>query len=241
MARFSLPTPVLLGLAGYYGQNGAYGLGSGARPSVVLEIQKEGEPSLVATKRFVVSVADLALANPIVEPVLHVRFCSPPEETGCVAWDPTRAGNHNPEFLAPLELARGASPLATFAAVCRAGEAPEASGCEPAVVKTGEKVRIRPSFTPESFESYQTLRTDLQSVTITNVPAVEELSVSWFTTAGSMQEGLTWPKFTSTLDTVYEAPAAVPSDTGGMVTIWLIARDQRGGESWTYLELLVTD
>jgi len=84
---------------------------------------------------------------------------------------------------------------------------------------------------PESFESYQILRSDLQTQEIEIEDAVEEPSVAWFVDRGKVQDELTWRIFTRTLDTVYTAPREAPAATSGLVTVWLVAQDQRGGEA----------
>jgi len=238
VARFAVPTSALLGLDGYYRDNGFYGYGAGAWPSVILTLDKPGEPPLVAIKRFVVGVADLAAFNSALANFGY-HFCQGPADSNCVAWDPDIAGNHNPEFAPRLELGRGSSPLTPFAPICQGSEDAVASGCEPAHVKAGEKVRIRPSFTAASSEPYQIVHTDLQTRTISTEAAVEQISVSWFASTGEMKEDLTWPKFTSTLDTVYTAPSEPPATSGSVAVLWLVARDQRGGETWTSQELTI--
>jgi hypothetical protein len=88
-------------------------------------------------------------------------------------------------------------------------------------------------------EEYQTLERDLQTNLIEVVDRTEKISVSWFTTAGSFSDSLTEVDLTKTLDTVYTAPDTPPATTGGLATVWLVARDQRGGESWEHVDLLI--
>ena len=109
----------------------------------------------------------------------------------------------------------------------------------PVSVVAGEAIRILPIFTPESYEPYQTIKADFVNSTLFVDDLVEDLSVSWFCTTGKLSDSLTWPKFSKTLDTQYTAPDEPPADTDGRVSIWLVARDQRGGEEWMSLELQV--
>ncbi len=222
---FTIPAELLLSLTDYYLQNQFFGFGVGLWPQAILHASRP-EEEIVAFKRFVVGLAELSAYNDLVGPALGYTFC-PPEAAGdgCVAWDSTLAGNENPEFTS-IQYSEGKSALASWR------DLPEG---EPLALRAGASVRLLPSFTPESFQSYQVLRSDLQGGVIRAEIAQEELSVSWFCSAGAFSDELTWPKFTRSLDTVYTAP----KDLTGLVTIWMVAKDQRGGESFAHVTLRV--
>ena len=105
----------------------------------------------------------------------------------------------------------------------------------PFQVPAGSKPWIQPA--PAEAESYET--TILDPTTHLAVPltvARETLRYAFYATAGSFAPARTSselpPGFVGTvhLESQYSAPAAVPADP--MVTIWVVVRDDRGGESW---------
>ena len=105
-------------------------------------------------------------------------------------------------------------------------------------------LRIMPVFTPGSIQSYQIVLIDLDTIDVetaeVKTEVVEEkLSVSWFASAGSLRNQITSEPGTKTLDTIYNAPDTPPEATAGWVTVWLVARDQRGGVAWTSLDILI--
>jgi len=102
-----------------------------------------------------------------------------------------------------------------------------------------QSVRIRPVFTADSVESYQAIQVDLQSGEISMSDRQEELSVSWFTTAGELRDQLTSVAFTRDFDTVYTAPPIPPVGNDGWLTVWMVARDQRGGVAWQGLQIQI--
>ena len=228
IATFTLPADQLALLAPYYLSDQFFGFGMGIWPSAVLTLTRPGD-SVTGYKRFVASVADLSAYNDLVQSTFGYFFCPPGQTENCIPWQPDLAVNHNPVF-AGLQWSEGKTPLATWQDLPTDG---------PLHVKVAASVRILPSFTPESAEPYQVLQTNLETQVVEVQPAVEDISVAWFSTAGKLQDPLTWPKFTKTLDTVYTAPDTQPQATNGLVTLWLVARDQRGGESWAHVDVMV--
>jgi hypothetical protein len=222
------------GLDTFFEYSSLFGYGEGAWPSAILTVTSAGN-SVTTEKRVVASLADLSAINGVLFGALGLQFCPKTvadDPRPCKEWDPSRAGNHNPVFAASRWSA-GKSPLATWEDLPADGS--------PLPVKAGAEIRLLPTFTPESFESYQIIRTTLATNDIQLEEATEELSVSWFVTAGKIQDALTWPLFTRSLDTVYTAPKTPPSDTGGLVTVWMVGQDQRGGTSWTHVDLLISE
>ena len=68
----------------------------------------------------------------------------------------------------------------------------------------------------------------------------EEIIVSWFATAGTLESIRTATQLTKTLDNVYTAPALTDGPLPPAVSIWMVARDQRGGTSWRHQEVRIT-
>lgn len=229
---FVVPAALLATLDDYYQEVGFYGFGVGAWPSAVLTLRR-GDEVLTTQKRIVVGIADPSLYNDEVERAFGYLFCrddlSEEQTARCLPWEPALAGNANPIFRG-IAWAQGDSALAELVELAPGDEIE---------VPAGASIRIRPLLDPASEEPYQVLRGDLSTQRIEIEDKVEEISVSWFCTHGELQDGLTWPNFTKTLDTVYTAPAEPPADFGRDI-LWLVARDQRGGVRWRSVEIVVT-
>ena len=90
-------------------------------------------------------------------------------------------------------------------------------------------------------KQYKILKTDLQNREIFAELITEEPSISWFVSDGTIEDEITWPQNTKTLDTVYVAPEEAPETPGGMVTVWMVARDLRGGLEWQSLQIRVVE
>jgi hypothetical protein len=221
----------------YHLLDSALNAGAGATPSAVLTLTK-GEETLTAFKRVVLGVRDLrSAAAPLAEQYGYI-LCEPGEtpetQPGCLLIR-DRVANTNPVF-AGVRLARGESADLEFTDL-ELGIPGDVAG--PVVMRAGETIRLLPVFTPESSEAYQSIRLDLQSQSLYVQDEVEEISVSWFVTAGRVRDKLTWPQFTKSLDTAYIAPNWPPAETDGRVTVWMVARDQRGGEAFMSVEIVV--
>ncbi|MEO0815094.1 MAG: hypothetical protein AAFY60_19695, partial [Myxococcota bacterium] len=106
-------------------------------------------------------------------------------------------------------------------------------------IEPGEIVRFKPVFSEASFESYQRLETniDTQVIQVDNID--EEISVAWYISDGEIQDPVTWPPTTLTLDTAFTAPSEVPAS--GSVSIWMVSQDQRGGTSWVQLDVPIAE
>ena len=202
--------------------------GQGAWPTAILTLTAPNGDTLVAAKRIVLGIEDYGvIAAPLLQ-AYGLQLCPPPDQVqpaGCITL-PIRTANTNPEF-AGLDISEPS-----------VGSAFNAAQMTEAVV-AGAATRLRPRFTDASFETYQRLRGTLQSRDVPVQSVREELSVSWFCSAGTFTHALTWPKFTKNLENVYTAPDAPPSGTAGIVTLWLVGRDQRGGEAWINQQIRV--
>jgi hypothetical protein len=207
----------------YHLESSALGYGIGSWPTAVLELEREGE-SLRSQKRLVLNLRDLRSFAQMLEQELGIIVCpeSGAQPEGCL---PIRARtpNRNPELIG-VEIARGERADGTF---------------EPLdgrlSVQVGESVRIRPLLAPDAEEPFQRIVSDLQESTISVEDTEESVSVSWFCSAGELGDDRTWPQYTKTLDTTYEAPSEP-----GSATIWMVARDGRGGVGWQRLDVDIT-
>lgn len=213
----------------YHAETSFLGFGAGAWPSAVLEVQGATE-SITAMKRFVLGVRDLRSAAEHFAAELGYTVCpegrTPAEVPGCLPIAP-RTPNTNPVFERVL-VSHDTLASAQF---------DEPQGIPE--VRAGEALRVMPVLAAASSEPYQQITTDMQTGRLAVRDMVEEISVTWFCSEGRLQDQLTWPKFTRTLDTVWTAPPEVPAASGGLVTIYMVAQDQRGGTGWTSLEVRV--
>jgi hypothetical protein len=232
----------------------ALGLGLGVWPSAVLFLESSGE-QLLAAKRVVVGLRDLRGAAAQIASEVGATICpgedpdpvtSPSQGPDCIVVRDPHA-NTNPVFVG-VQLASGESALATDFRDLDIN--PDGTAAGPVTVRAGESIRVRPLIEQNQLADasdwqahpeyhYQSLRVDLDSQELFVDDLFEEVSVSWFVTAGKVSDQLTWPKLTKTLDTAWTAPSAPPEDSNGRVTIWMVARDQRGGVGWMSVEILV--
>lgn len=225
-------------LYSYHLMNNWLGAVLGAWPSAILEVQNQGE-SIRAAKRISVGALDLReLAQQFAETVGQTvcpQGVTPEDLPGCIPIE-DRVPNTNPVFsriqIANMQNGSGKNFVDT-----QIGDPGEVAGL--VWVQPGASIRIRPEFTPESFETFQVLKIDLDTERIEVANRIEEISVSWFCSLGRLSDDMTWPKHTKTLDNEYTAPTAVPVQAGGRASVWLVARDQRGGVAWMSLEIQV--
>lgn len=244
------PTPDVTNWLTSLALDGQFGLLQGAWPSVVLEFEAGGQ-ALEVQKRFVVNIGSPRNLSTLLEAfgvtapgtgaldttdVLGFSICPPPPNApppNCLILE-DRQPNENP-VITGVDYSMGESADGTFQTLT-ATQVPQ---IQPLQVLAEESVRLRPTFTEASFESYTVINVDLQTSTLFTEERVEELSISWFATAGELQDAVTWPLFTRTLDTVITMPDAPPEATNGLITVWLVVQDQRGGTDWTSVELQV--
>jgi hypothetical protein len=134
-----------------------------------------------------------------------------------------RVANHNPSFTG-LQVYR--DPTATL----------PHDNYQAYTLAPAQAVRISPTLDPYAYESYQTLRGSLQSGAIELVDEIEAPSIAWYCSAGTFTHDKTSASMTGSLDNFYTAPDQVPGGNG-MVTLWLVARDQRGGEDMKTIDV----
>ena len=223
-------------------QDNFLGTLEGSWPQVVLRLESPDEPEpVVAIKRFIINVRDpvgaatiLGLAGDGLGSTIsdagfgQVQFCNDddPEQSGCLNLRP-RERNENP-VIDQVLFSRNTSADAEFS--------PPPDVVE---IEVGTSIRIQPTLVDGSEQPYQKILVDPQTFEFQVSDEVEEVSITWFASAGGFLDPLTWPKFTATLDNVYTAPAEVPQNAGGRVTIYMVAQDQRGGTDWAELNLQV--
>ena len=218
------------GLAVYFYETNLLGLGMGSLPSVSLNVSG-ADAAVSAEKRFVLSVANPGDAAAALGIDFGYRVCDSGEDesAGCVALRP-RVRNNNPSF-DRIQVALGAL----------AGGAFEDAQTTGFTMRGSSVIRILPVMTGDSYEAFQELVTEPSTGRISARDLTETISISWFATAGELQDALTTPLYTKSLDTEYRSPplADVP-DAGMMVSVFMVARDQRGGIAWQNFEIFVT-
>ncbi|MEZ0311904.1 MAG: hypothetical protein ACAI38_09010 [Myxococcota bacterium] len=217
-------------LAIYFFETNRIGLGMGSLPSVSLAVSG-ADDAFTAEKRFVFNVANPGAAAAQLGVDFGYPVCESGEDesAGCVALRP-RVRNSNPSF-DRIQVSLGALANGEFADVQSTGF----------TMRGSSVIRILPVMTGDSYEPFQELVTNPSTGRISARDLTEVISVSWFATAGDLQDPLTTPLYTKSLDTEYRSPPidAVPPE-GMMVSVFMVARDQRGGVAWQNLEIFVT-
>lgn len=145
-------------------------------------------------------------------------------EDGPVAFGQVRLSCALPS--APLEVAR------EFRARYRANQNPRLDGLSvgAAVVAPGERVALTAQWSAQSAEPY--VLYDLRSASL--VERAESLSLSWFSTGGALESDGARALEGSAAEVGWVAPEAP-----GMVHLWAVLRDDRGGVDWRYLAVEV--
>lgn len=213
-------------LFSYHLATSGLGVGNGSWISAVLETTSAGQ-TLQVQKRVVLGARDLAQWNPELQRFGWQVCAAGAAGPGCVPLAP-RTANHNPE-IAALEIARGARADAAFT--------PLAAEPGPLRLTAGEVIRLRPVMAPGAEEPYQTVEATLQTSALVVVDRREETVISWFTTAGKFGAAQTTAQLTKTLDNTFTAPTTPPPDA--KLSLFVVARDQRGGVAWTTLDAVV--
>ena len=192
-----------------------YGLG--AWPMAMLTLTSSHGDSLTATKRIVVGIADYNSIAPAFAQSAGVPLCtSAAAPPNCIHLSP-KTPNSNPN-IASVSISPGLTGNGIWSPVLNR-----------IVIDANTRVRLRPNFDPNSEQTYQTLRGTLQGGGIEAEAVTELLSVSWFYTEGDIENDITQPLLQPTLENVYTSPMTF---SGQPIALWLVMRDQRGGESW---------
>jgi hypothetical protein len=213
-------------LFSYHLLNSGLGLGNGAWPSAILSINSNGN-QLVVQKRVTLNAADLAEWNDELGPAFGFTVCEAiAPAPGCLPLRP-RTANGNPQIVG-IGVARGKQAGLPFV--------PLESELD---MHVNEVVRLAPMLSPTAFEAYQSVESTLQDDKIIIRELNETPVVSWFATDGEFGNALTAPTLTKTFDNTFTAPEVPPAATGGVVSLWLVVRDQRGGTGWRQLQIHV--
>jgi hypothetical protein len=225
------PTRVDPGVIGYHMTNSALGLGNGAWMSASLRLDGATQ-SLVGQKRMVVGARDMAQWNAELSAGFGFRVCEagqvPAAEahaTDCLPLAP-RSPNRNPQ-IAGVMVAEAAGE--TFA--------PPEEASSPIVVSPGARLQIVPEVDEGGRETYAFVDTNFDSNRLEVTDREEAPIVSWFATGGELDHERTSVVDTRTLANVFTAPGTAPP--GGIISVWMVVRDQRGGTGWRHVEVRV--
>jgi hypothetical protein len=222
-----------------------FGAPVGWRPSVVLEVSNDTK-TLIAQKRLNLTLADLTTPTKreLFGMVFGLQVCSEELTDNCLPFASSGSElntlNQNP-IIAAVE--RSYSDLSSdeFCDLLRADAGTLEDPCLdllPVEVEKKLPFRFLPVIAKESEQNYQVLQTDIEERRLEIRNLQEDISISWFTSAGEIRDELTWPKFTKTLDTVYTPPKKSADTLEGKIWLWMVARDQRGGASWTEIPMV---
>ncbi|MDX2020697.1 MAG: hypothetical protein SF187_10670 [Deltaproteobacteria bacterium] len=210
----------------YHLDASAMGLGNGAWPSAVLTVNA-GPQTVTVQKRVTLNALDLSQWNPELSTTFGFRVCEANAPVpGCLAVRP-RTPNQNPQITS-VSVARGSTAGLPFAPVDGA-----------LVMRAKEKVRLLPTLSEGAFEPYQSIESALQDSRLEIIETKEQPVVSWFATAGALGSDRTAAALTKTFDNVFTAPDVPPAATGGMVSLWMVVRDLRGGTGWRQMSIQV--
>ena len=210
-------------------------------PSAILTVSDD-EKSIVAQKRVTLSINDLATdqKGEFFAEIFGAPICTDEITTECVPYKNSgtkeNSLNVNPEIEV---IQKGEDDLATSPFCDLTGNV-ITNDCElelPLKTEVKKPFRIKPVMTKESTQFYQVIETSIAERKLIVSDRKEMASISWFVTDGTIQEELTWPKFTKTLDTVFTPPKEVSTKHDGLIWVWMVARDQRGGLTWYELPL----
>ncbi len=200
---------------------------AGARPFLEVRAFSPADPTRreVALKRLQVSYPD-AVYRAVLGQV-GVTLCDAngaPE--GCVPWR-TRVPNTNPRIT-------GVAWRTVEAA--DAGEPAEPVGPEGITVAPANVLRIEPAIDPDAVESYQTLGVDLENQKLVVNDYEELLVLSYFASAGTLDLAQVIPDRDFGAYDLWTAP-----ETPGDAWIWIVLRDNRGGEDFATVPVHVTE
>lgn len=224
VAPFEFAAPSVL--LEFHLQRSLLGAGLGVWPSALLEVTS-GSKTIRAQKRIVLGFANLRAVAFVQAQQFGYSVCpagkTPSDVPGCLEI-PEQSPNQNPRIV-KVQIGNGEAADVPFE---------DSTGTGPWTMPRGGKIRIRPVLSDDSEEDYHELRVEFQSRQIFIDALTEQVSISWFATDGRVNDRVTWVKFTKTLDTRFDAP-----ETPGPVTVWMVARDQRGGVDWARAEVIV--
>jgi hypothetical protein len=116
----------------------------------------------------------------------------------------------------------------------------------PLELPQGGKLRFRPTAAPGSAEMYTTIYVDPTNPSNPTTEQVTELiSFNWYSSAGSFNNPVTGQVEPDTvLDTTKKYLESIEPDGGaraGIVDLWVIGQDERGGSDWIHRRVHLSD
>jgi hypothetical protein len=106
-------------------------------------------------------------------------------------------------------------------------------GPTPIVAHAGDEITLRATFMPGSAQTYSIST----GASTPPVEVTEQLSVSWFSTAGLFTQASTGGDVPDTilhLDQVRREPTVHLPESGQPIDLWIVGRDERGGTAFTH-------
>jgi hypothetical protein len=125
---------------------------------------------------------------------------------------------------------------------------PWTSGTPTVSISAGDHLFVRPSYDPTSIEHYLLRVKNAATGLVETQCRHELLTFQFFATAGTfspatraseLQIVRTADNGYIPLDSQFDPPKAADIPPGGVVTIWIVARDERAGASWTSTTFLL--
>lgn len=200
---------------------------AGARPFLEVRAFSPADAARreVALKRLQVSYPD-AVYRAVLDQIGLTLCDDEGRPEGCVPWR-TRVPNTNPRIT-------GVAWRTVEAA--EAGEPAEPVGPEGITVAPSTVLRIEPAIDPDAVEPYQTLGVDLEDQKLVVNDYEELLVLSYFASAGTLDLAQVIPDRDFGAYDVWTAPEAP-----GEAWVWIVLRDNRGGEDFVTVPIHVTE
>jgi hypothetical protein len=215
------PDPLLID---YHLAASGLGMGNGGWSSAEITVET-GAEALTALKRVVLAPRDLAQWNPELRQHAGFQVCDGVATTDDCLAVPARQPNRNPQ-IAAMEVARS-----------KRADAPFTVEPLPLKVRAGEELRLRPLLAPDAQERFFVIDAAFQDHRLQVVEKQEEAVISWFATAGELEDEHTSAPLTKTLDNLLTIDKTAAA--GERISLWMVVRDQRGGVGWSHLPLVV--
>jgi len=115
----------------------------------------------------------------------------------------------------------------------------------PLELPRGGKLRFRPTAAPGSAETYTTIYVDPTNMSNDTTKQVTELiSFNWYSSAGSFNDPVTGQDEPDTVLDTRKYTKSIDPDGGerdGIVDLWVIGQDERGGSDWIHRRVHLSD
>jgi len=200
---------------------------AGARPAFELSVVSSllaADNHERAFKRLQISYPDPLYRQLLIQ--LGVKLCDAQgRPLGCMSYRP-KVSNHNPGL---DSISWQSLPGA------EAGEAPSLVPDTGLELAPGSTVRIYPDLSADAAEPYQTIGINVEDQSLISSDYEEILAISWFASGGELALTTSIPERNFGAFNDYTAPMEA-----GQYELWMVIRDNRGGESFGHLTLQVT-